>query len=431
MREPLMPPVYRLSDVNAAVTSASDGDTVVIPSGSATWTTGLSTSKGITLQGAGIDVTTITDGVQKDPGLGNTVLMTFAPGSGKSLRVTGFSIYGSTQDTSNYNKGTLDVFGTSHSVRVDNVKFYHPGTGAMIVDGDIWGVIDHCYFDDSNFKVGIQIHSENWAGGTYGDGSFQTATNLGSGQGLYIEDNTFIGNGVAGVGVTDATEGGRFVFRYNNVTSDNAGTHGTEGQPYRGVRSFEYYNNTFTNPGSIIFCGILIRGGTGVIWGNTFTGGAGQTGYKNAVNINDYRIIGSQYGPPWGHCNGSNPWDGNTDGTGYPAIDQPGMGICSDTMDRAGDGTPTNHRTGTQAWPTQAHEPIYYWSNNWTPVPNNPGAAISGDAVDVVGRDAINNGTTAKPGYTPYVYPHPLTGGSPTPTPTPPAPPQHLRVLPP
>ena len=42
-----------LSDVHAAIRAATDGDTVTVPAGTATWTATLNITKNITLQGAG------------------------------------------------------------------------------------------------------------------------------------------------------------------------------------------------------------------------------------------------------------------------------------------------------------------------------------------------------------------------------------------
>ena len=397
------------SDVARAIASAQDGDTVFIPAGTATWKTGLVTkvgSRSLTIQGAGTEQTIIYDNVPKQAGGPQPVLWSFYLGAGKSFRLTGLTVHGQAEDTNKLNKGTLVFDGTSHSVRIDHVKIDQPGTGAMVFSGDIWGVVDHCVFDLPNFKQAIQIFSQNWNGGSFGDGSFEDALHLGSGKGLYIEDNTFIGSGVAGAGVTDSTQGGRFVFRHNTVTSDNAATHGTEGQRYRGVRSYEFYNNTFTNPHSVMFCAIYLRGGTGVIWGNTFRGAAGETGYKNAILAANYRSALNQQ--PWGQCNGKNPWDGNTDELGYPALDQVGRGTCADQI--RGD-PPKNRRTNAASWPRNASEPLYVWNNDWTRVPNNQGQLISSQqAVIQAGRDWVE---TPMPGYTPYTYPHPLTSSQP------------------
>ena len=396
------------SDVARAIASAQDGDTVSIPAGTATWTTGLITagSRALTIQGAGIGQTTINDNVPKPRGGSGSVLWIFDTRPEKSLRLTGITFQGVAQDTKSFNKGTLVFEGRSHAVRIDHVKIDQPGTGGMVFNGDVWGVVDHCIFNMPNFKQAIQIFSQNWNGGTYGDGSFEDPLHLGSSEGLYIEDNTFIGSGVAGAGVTDSTQGGRFVFRYNTVTSEYAATHGTEGQRYRGVRSYEFYNNTFTNPNSMMFCAIYLRGGSGVIWGNTFRGGTGQTGYKNAILAANYRSFQNQQ--PWGHCNGKNTWDGNTDELGYPALDQVGRGTCGDQI--RGD-SPRNRRTNLASWPRNASEPLYVWNNNWTAVPNNAGNLIaSQQAVIQAGRDWVE---APMPGYVPYTYPHPLTSSQP------------------
>ena len=54
--------------VQSAINSARDGDIVVIPAGNCTWNSTVSISdKSITLQGAGVDRTVITDGI---PGVG-------------------------------------------------------------------------------------------------------------------------------------------------------------------------------------------------------------------------------------------------------------------------------------------------------------------------------------------------------------------------
>ena len=393
-------------------TQAQNGDTITLPAGTFTWNTQISITKNITLSGAGEGVTVLYDNVPKSGGGDSTIPMFFTGITGY-LRVTGFTIRGQAQDTGGFNKGTIEVDGSSHSVRVDHVSIEQPGTGAFVMRG-VWGVADHCFVDVSNFKQAFQIFGTT--GTNYGDEIWEAPTNLGSGEGFYIEDNTFIGPGRAGAGVTDATKGGRFVFRYNTVTSDNAAMHGTESQRYRGVRSYEFYNNTFTNPDTIIFCAVYLRGGTGVIWGNTFNGGVGETGYKDALNTDNYRSWNNWQ--PWGQCTGSDPWDENSQSNGYAALDQVGRGMCLDQI--RGD-PPVNQRTGNAAWPRNQLEPVYVWSNTWHQIPNNPGSYIANNqSVVQTGRDIIDNGNTPKPGYTPYTYPHPLvTGGQPSPTPTP------------
>jgi hypothetical protein len=78
------------------------------------------------------------------------------------------------------------------------------------------------------------------------------------------------------------------------------------------------------------------------------------------------------------------------------ALDQPGLGKQSGTMDR------NNPR-----WMQQATEPCYSWNNR--DQNNNLVNFITaiGGATLIEGRDYFNN--TPMPGYTPYTYPHPLT----------------------
>ena len=68
-----------------------------------------------------------------------------------------------------------------------------------------------------------------------------------------------------------------------------------------------------------------------------------------------------------------------------------------------------------KAWPNQAIEPCYSWNNK-----DNNGKLLNlgaGQGTIKEGRDFFNN--TPKPGYTPYTYPHPLTG---------PLPPTNLQI---
>ena len=67
-------------------------------------------------------------------------------------------------------------------------------------------------------------------------------------------------------------------------------------------------------------------------------------------------------------------------------------------------------------YPNQAREPLYSWNNT-----------LNGVNVNFSHSDASSNlrenidfyNNTPMPGYTPYVYPHPLVSGMPPPTPTP------------
>jgi hypothetical protein len=399
-------------------TEAQDGDTITLPAGTFTWSTQILITKNITLSGAGEGVTIIYDNVPKQGGYPTTIMMRCTGITG-NFRVKGFTVRGMAQDTQGYNKGTIDVDGSSHSVRIDHIMFDQPGTSAIQMTGSVWGVVDHCYFNEPNAQMGVLVFYDSWGGTDYGDGSWEDSTHLGSGEGVYIEDNTFTGTGLGGTPAADSCYGGRLVFRHNSLINQNVVFHGTDSTGRaRSVRSYEIYDNDFYAPDYMMDVGFRIRGGTGVFWGNTLHGN-GNTfpyhGYKNAIVCEYFRS--EQNYQPWGLANGQNPWDQNSDQSGHLTLDQPGAGLC---LDQIRGNPPINQRTGSAAWPRQQAEPIYVWSNNWTPVPNNPGALINPVTASIqLGRDIIDNGNTPMPGYTPYTYPHPLVTGGGTPTPTP------------
>lgn len=393
-------------------TLAADGDAITLPVGTFTWDSQIGITKNITLAGAGQDATVIVDNVPKTAG-DTSIPLLFTDITG-NLRITNFTVRGLAQDTNNLNKGTIGVRGTSHTVRIDHVTVYRPGTGAINIRG-VWGVIDHCFFDTSNGKNVVHVGASG-----FGDESWEAPTRLGSGEGVYVEDCIFIGNGIGGASAMNPHEGGRIVFRHNELHHQNTGGHGVEGARQRGMRSYEIYQNIFIADTEIMDKAIQLRGGTGVIWGNTAVGAGGdsRTGYKNFVSAYEFRFRNIYNNNNFGSCTGTNVWDESADTLGHKCLDQVGAGVCLDQV--RGANPPINQRTGTPFWPNQQSEPVYVWSNTWTPVPNNPGHHIVGnDPVIVVGRDIIDNGNTPKPGYTPYVYPHPLRDGQPSPTPSP------------
>lgn len=393
---------------------ANDGDTITLPAGTFTWTTQVRVEKNITFQGAGMTSTVIIDDIPKPTGSETNAPLLFDVSG--NTRITGFTIKGQAQEAANFNKGTLIIHGVTHSLRIDHLKFDQPGSGAINIAGDIWGVIDHCDFYEPNNKNGVHYDS-----GGFGDEGWETPTRLGSGEGIVIEDCNFTGGGGGGATAMNPRAGARITFRHNTLRNQNTGGHGTEGARYRGMRQYEIYQNDFLNDNGVNDKCIQLRGGTGVIWGNTAGGGGGTTGYKNFVVGLNFRSF-TNYTTNFKKCDGSNPWDQNSDPTGYGALDQVGRG---QTLDQIRGNPPINQRTGDAAWPRNQLDPVYVWSNTWTPVPNNPGQYILSAGPSpciVVGRDIIDNGDSPKPGYTPYTYPHPLVSGggtSPTPAPTP------------
>jgi hypothetical protein len=91
---------------------------------------------------------------------------------------------------------------------------------------------------------------------------------------------------------------------------------------------------------------------------------------------------------------------------------------CLDQVGRGQGGLISGWPPVPLAWPNQALEPMYAWNNTF----NGVKGGIA-DKIEVSygvhikeGREIFSG--TAMPGYTPYVYPHPLVSGSPAPAPS-------------
>lgn len=422
------------SDVQTAVNSANNGDTVTVPAGNCTWSGNVTipNTKGITLQGAGIDVTTIN---------GGQIFITAA--SGNLWRVTGFTFSNGSE--------FLWINGTGTSLRVDHNKFTASGTPAIFIDGpQLYGVIDHNTFTDPTFDFSCIFVFEGMGedGGDGGAASWARATSLGSENAVYVEDNQFnFGAPSQGYSIVDGRAGGRVVLRYNTVINGTVGWHDAEISGSRGIRQIEVYNNSFQMTSAIQDV-VYHRGGTGVWFNNTFQG-VDFTWVENPIILFNSRTTTSEngFGPWQSYCNNALKKfclggaaisctqdsdclgaifegfstvyppciqiDGMTDSYGYPCRDQIGTGV-------------TNTTTGAQAL-----EPMWFWNNTWcygangvctptTPVTlyvNTDGS----QNIIIKGRDYYESTNTALPGYVPYTYPHPLTGIL--------SPPQNLRIL--
>lgn len=378
------------NDVGTAVNSAANGDTVVIPPGDCIWATNLKiSSKYLTLQGAGIDKTIIRDGVSKATYPNIPQVLVWNTIDGGITRLTGVTFQGGTL-ADNYNKGMLEINGSSHRFRIDNCKFIPTKTSAIFLYGDFWGVIDHNIFDLSA-RNGFGLYV---MGVPPGDISWSKGSTLGTEENVFLEDNVFTQDGSNGFfyPAMDGWNGHRVVVRYNKLNNVKLANHGTEsGGRYRSARQFEYYNNSWTwnMQGSSYPSAIAIRGGTGVIYNNTASVVNGTL--KSFVDYQYYRA-GSSYSP-WGQC--PSVWDLNA----TRCLDQTGVG--------QGILLSSFSNPSPVGWPNQVSDPAYDWNNFVNGKVSN--AVSNVPSVVQENRDFFHS---AKPGYTPFVYPHPLTTGS-------------------
>jgi hypothetical protein len=410
-----------VSDVQVAIGSAAEGDTVLVPAGTCTWTSTVSVNNGITVQGAGEGVTIIQDNVYKGGSTctGGGPLISWSVNAPNSFRMTGMTIVGVATDPGVCQRGHIYVTGSTHLMQIDHITINPAQTAAIRIVGDIWGVINH-YTMVGDFVNGVRVEAPDWNGtsnDSWGDQSWYQAIQYGSGQGIYIEtssftntDSTFIG------GATDCFSGGRLVFRYNTVSMYNNQSHGADSdQRHRACRWQEIYNNTYTysSINNLAFIS-WIRGGTGVFYNNTIT----APGYSNKiVQVVDCRDASASCGggpnyTPWGACNGTSPYDQDSSG-GYRCVDQPGAG----TSNLLGPDLSGTTITPANTWVQNILDPVYVWGNTLNGLSNN---TTSGSTNVASNRDYYVG--VARPDYTPYTYPYPLTQNQA------PAPPTNLQA---
>jgi hypothetical protein len=378
-------------DVQAAIDTASDGDTVTIPAGECTWSSPVDcdgrtdcapihiTAKSITLLGAGIGETVIQSDVPEGWQYSTLFIDTIPD---HPVRISGLTI-------NEIVAPAITVGGTTRNWRIDHCAFFPAsadGVVAIEVIDRAFGVVDHCAFTNAEILV---LGDE--------DAAWSRPLTLGTAKAVYIEDCTFGNNDVIN-DVVDGRSGARFVFRYNTLTNLELHCHGIEGGGARSTHSYEFYGNTGICDGTVNCYRIAyLRGGTGVIFDNSWTGDWNRESGLQIVHQCAYRD----------NCTGFKAC------TQYPCHDQIGR-----TTDHDGDGV-------------QDLVPLFEWNNT-----------LNGDDIDLtvqadthpemteyikINRDFYNDTVTLSPTtatydasyldhygdtrtfrYVPFVYPHPL-----------------------
>jgi len=428
-----------VSDVKAAINSANDGDTVVIPNGSCSWSSGIVTSKQITLRGQSVGGVTITD---NNPNGCNSCtpasfLLNFTIGG--SFHTTLANIH----FTHGTGVGSYVIFqGTGlvplmHDVVFDTSESMFDSIQWDVTGGVIWNTTFNGTLDSNGLSSnGCLVVKPNipWDSPSTMGTADTTGTNN-----LYIEDSTF--NLVDGC--PDVDDNGRVVMRHIVCNGCAGLTHGVTSS--QGGRFVEIYDSTFLNPTTTPARNLnryfWWRAGTGVVTGNSIQWINSQS-YPNKPTW-AFSAENAQRAADKGCC------------VGWMCRHQPGSG--SDGVTHSPSKTPPtiNSLNGTPVPagndPRQISEPLYFWNNtgtgdgvahlgfvdgapvvqsdfcNTSVVPVNPATGKQWSTADlvVVGRDIFMDGSGnpnagAKPGWARYPYPHPLRSGSSGPAPAPP-----------
>ena len=325
-------------EVLACFNVAYSGDTINVPAGAATWSSGITIgSKNITIKGAGIGNTVITlSGGNYTFTMGNNTARIFD----MTLVAGGMFI-----DGKDFVVGRIRFDNTSNTkqfrlVNIQGMNGYHP-----------YGVIHSCIFDNvsTEFPAVYDIvynQGVTWAL-PYGLGDPRNT--------VFIEGCTFTKTANVNMNCIDGRLSARTVMRFNTIVAEEGmpgfhiEAHSVQDQTAkRGYMRWEYYNNIQNNKGPWFYYPFRIRAGTGVVFNNDIIGNWSNFG----MALDNVRSFEDYSGSDAGNCDGNSPWDGNEDATGYP---------CRDQIGRGPDAIPWVN--SPPAAYTQPLMPAYAWNN--------------------------------------------------------------------
>jgi hypothetical protein len=311
-----------LADVKTAVASAANGDTVIVPAGTASWTSTLVISKPITLVGqttvnytneTADDRTIILDDVSRSISPPAPIIHAIVTSGDMAaepkvplLQIKGFTFRVSPNTTSGAANGAIMLTGVCPAVRISNCHFDRLYQRSVNTYGWMYGVMDNCLHTYTQRVLLGTMGMASYNGHQYGDGSWAEDANWGSYKFFFVENNV-VHNLIKSGGNMDAKRGARYVLRYSKFYDCSiVATHGTEGDRDRGCRAIEFYNNIcYRSTGGPGQAGGL-RSGNILFHDNQYKGLAlnnafiGLTAYRMACNFQ-----------PWGLAAGANAWDQN------------------------------------------------------------------------------------------------------------------------
>lgn len=298
-------------DIQTAIDAASDGDTVRVPAGDATWTSDVTVpaTKGIQIIGAGVGLTNIT--------FGTYILRLLTKPTNSRVRFSGFTCI----NVPNWGirvggpLGDADALGLGATDwRIDNLQLVGGSADSAKIGifGWTFGVIDHITSPDAGRCIWVDNGYYPLDRGVpyLGEGGYSWMQPLSAGGPLnvYVEDCNFPTTAVTNIWFNMRCA--RVVVRHNTFTGNNRmETHSGCTPGFRNPRWMEVYENSYTGPG---WMGIWCRSANGMIFNNTVNGGYTLCGRADNETL------------CFGTCIGIWP---TANKTVYPAQDQIGAGM--------------------------------------------------------------------------------------------------------
>jgi len=322
----LLPPVVPRRPSRQPSTRLRTGDTVIIPNGSCTWTSGVAiTGKGIILLGAstaGVVITNNVGGnainVKEDGSVHSQVGRMTINGNSSSVAIV-VDPHDSPSDTGGRSVLIHDlVFSNSNAIRMNTNR------------GVIYSITAN---NHGGTEEVVQCKPQGLLSSWNTPSTMGTADVSGESN-VYVEDSTFT---LALHEAIDWDDNCRLVIRHNTFDNSSITSHGADTSSI-GARHVEIYNNTFifTNFGDCdgsktanLAYWIFMRGATGIIADNTGLTNMSSCawGNKPALNLtvmNLQRNAGPN--PCWGQ--------GTSNGARYHVPRQVGMGYVHRSRNR-------------------------------------------------------------------------------------------------
>ena len=324
--------------VGAAVAAARDGDTVLVPAGSATWTSTLTVTKNISIIGASEGQTMISEDLSRR---GNAPLISASlshdspPQFAYSFRLSGFKFTSAnpTGTPTTGDNGFIKIVGASHAgdsvkpyvrgcvsrVRLDHLTFQSMN-GIFLQLDSVLGVGDHITTIESgttytantmvvwhtNWTPAVDPATGNSLPSTYsaskGFGSWADDPYWGTDKYWFFEDCNF--TIPDSTNVSDDQQGARVVYRHCTFNGGGGvASHGMEGRAQMGIKQHEIYNNYFVTTRQFA----QHRSGSVLYFNNK------STSMTAGVAFKVYRQTRTDKN--WGGASGDNRYDRNAGGS--------------------------------------------------------------------------------------------------------------------